>query len=718
MEHRCATCEDDATHMDRAIDILQDIQVALWVGLALAAFARWWSRRTAPGAYILGMFGTLAVVALGGLFLPEDPAPGPVYTIALRLLIAGIVLIPWLLFRFAGTFAPPTRPMRWAADALTAAVIAFGLVVSLPAGDEARPAATNAFVLLLTAQWLGLSAYAVVALWRGGRDQPRVARWRMRTLAMGATGLSVVLIIATTADPQAPAGALQLAGQILTYLSAPMFLLGFAPPRAVVSWWRRKDEDALRRAHIDLMRTATREDVADALLPHAVRTAGGSSGELRDRAGRLLGRYALAHPGQDGRAELIEIPMEGGMLRIRASRFSPYFGAESVTVLRDLAAVTDIALSRAQVLDDERRLTEELARANHAMTEFVAIASHDLRTPLTVVQGLAMSLGQNWDLIDDVSKREQLAAITRQSAQLARIVEDLLTVSRIDAAVTDAQLDVVDLARSVGTIVGDLAPSVPDVGVDVPAGLTAWVDPQHLARMLTNYLRNAAAYGAPPVRVVARAEGDMVQIRVHDSGPGVPADSRDRLFEKFWRADKAKSRSAAGTGLGLAIVRGLARAAGGDAWYEHDAQGHRFALSLPASPTTRGREHGMTKVKVLVVVEDDPDVRLMVRATLAVDPRIEIAGEAASAEAAIELARSIQPGLIILDHSLDGDLTGLEAAPKLKKAAPNSTILLFTAFDLARQASAEPAVDAFLPKARFSELLPTVRELLGLPPDA
>jgi DNA-binding NarL/FixJ family response regulator len=122
------------------------------------------------------------------------------------------------------------------------------------------------------------------------------------------------------------------------------------------------------------------------------------------------------------------------------------------------------------------------------------------------------------------------------------------------------------------------------------------------------------------------------------------------------------------------------------------------------------------KVRVLVVVEDEIDIRLLIRMTLMDDPRIELFGEAASAREAIELARSVAPGLIVLDHSIEGDIMGLDAAPLLKEAAPNAKILLFTAFDLRREAAAEPAIDAFLSKSQMEKLLPTVQSLLGLPP--
>jgi DNA-binding NarL/FixJ family response regulator len=119
-------------------------------------------------------------------------------------------------------------------------------------------------------------------------------------------------------------------------------------------------------------------------------------------------------------------------------------------------------------------------------------------------------------------------------------------------------------------------------------------------------------------------------------------------------------------------------------------------------------------VKVFVVVEDEPDMRMLVRMMLTRDPRLEVLGEAASAHEALALLDTMQPGLIVLDHGIEGDIMGLQAAPLLRAKAPASKILLFTAFDLQAEASREPTVDAFLRKDRITELLPTCLRLLGI----
>ena len=120
------------------------------------------------------------------------------------------------------------------------------------------------------------------------------------------------------------------------------------------------------------------------------------------------------------------------------------------------------------------------------------------------------------------------------------------------------------------------------------------------------------------------------------------------------------------------------------------------------------------RVKVFVVVEDEPDMRALIGLTLRRDPRLEVVGQAASAAEALAVLDTCDPGLIILDHGIEGDLMGLQAAPLLKAKAPAAKILLFTAFDMRREASLEPAVDEYLRKDRIGELLPTVLRMLGL----
>jgi CheY-like chemotaxis protein len=123
---------------------------------------------------------------------------------------------------------------------------------------------------------------------------------------------------------------------------------------------------------------------------------------------------------------------------------------------------------------------------------------------------------------------------------------------------------------------------------------------------------------------------------------------------------------------------------------------------------------GSPSPKSLIVVDDDPDIRKLVRAVLGGDVRVKVAGEAVSAGEAIELAGKMAPSLILLDHSLEGGTTGLAAVSALKRAAPRAKILLFTAYDMASEVKEQPAIDGYLRKDQVAMLVPLIEQLLGL----
>jgi PAS domain S-box-containing protein len=231
---------------------------------------------------------------------------------------------------------------------------------------------------------------------------------------------------------------------------------------------------------------------------------------------------------------------------------------------------------------DRHSHDESIEKANEALKSFVAVASHDLRSPVAVVRGLAGALAEDWDNLPDSERREIAEMVARAADRMGRLVENLLMISKLDAGVTAGLPESVRLDSAVAQAVRHME-DPEGVQVEIGDDLDVLVDPDHLERILTNYLHNATHHGRPPVAVEARpsdADPKIVEIRVRDSGPGVPAEAVGRLFERFFRAQSDQTR---GTGLGLAIVRDLARAAGGDAWYEEGAGGGCFGVSLPAA---------------------------------------------------------------------------------------------------------------------------------------
>jgi PAS domain S-box-containing protein len=276
----------------------------------------------------------------------------------------------------------------------------------------------------------------------------------------------------------------------------------------------------------------------------------------------------------------------------------PTFGPEEIDLLTRFGRLASLALDNArlyqaaqQELHERRRAEKELERfaselqqaneelraADQMKSHFVAVASHELRTPLTAVLGFATTLMNHWDRIPDRDKREHIGLIEGQARRLSRLADDLLTMSKIEAGALEVRPEPVDVEEALRQAVSAFADQ--DIEVEAEAGLRAMADPDHVEQIMINYVTNAIKYGRPPIRVEARRTNRWVEVSVTDSGDGVPGDFVPRLFEKF--AQAGRIRSGSGTGLGLSIVRGLARAQGGDAWYEPADPGARFCVHLP-----------------------------------------------------------------------------------------------------------------------------------------
>jgi PAS domain S-box-containing protein len=277
------------------------------------------------------------------------------------------------------------------------------------------------------------------------------------------------------------------------------------------------------------------------------------------------------------------------------------FEADDIDLLSRFGRMASLALENARLysavreeLEERTRAEERLARTAHELhaaneelratdemkSHFVAIASHELRTPLTGVLGFASTLLSHWDRLPEEERRAQVGMIDRQARVLGRLVDDLLTMSRIEGGALETRPRPVDVRHSLQELLVAVGCN-DDVAVEVEDDLEVLADPDHLRQIVTNYLTNALKYGRAPIRIEAASADGAVEVRVRDQGEGVPEDFVPRLFERFAQAPGV-AQAHRGTGLGLSIVRGLARAQGGDAWYEaNEPSGACFGVRLP-----------------------------------------------------------------------------------------------------------------------------------------
>jgi PAS domain S-box-containing protein len=234
-------------------------------------------------------------------------------------------------------------------------------------------------------------------------------------------------------------------------------------------------------------------------------------------------------------------------------------------------------------------VNSELEQVNDSVRGFTAVAAHDLRSPLVSIIGFSTILTGKWAEVSEDDRRKFVAAIDRQSHKMSGLIDDLLTVARIEGGALDTRPEPVLVGEAISQCLETTGDDTAGVSVSCSPDLVVRADPQHVGRIIDNYLQNALKYGEPPVRIEAVRRGDLVDIRVSDHGPGVPQEFVSRLFGKFARAQTPGTKAKRGTGLGLSIVRGLAEANGGRARYEPaDSGGSCFIVELPAGDPEPG----------------------------------------------------------------------------------------------------------------------------------
>lgn len=238
------------------------------------------------------------------------------------------------------------------------------------------------------------------------------------------------------------------------------------------------------------------------------------------------------------------------------------------------AEVAELAASFNEMGDNLRRLFD-------TRRELVAWASHDLRTPLASMQVMLEAIE------DDLAEPEEYVPVLREQVRvLSLLVDDLFELARIDADALVLELQRLPVAPVVSSSLKSIEAEARSrhvrLDADVDEAITARFAPDKLERVLMNLLTNALRHtpsdGAVAVRVEPRPH--EVRVAVEDTGNGLDAEARERMFERFWRGDQ--SRSSRGAGLGLAIARGLVEAHGGRIWAENrEGGGARICFTLP-----------------------------------------------------------------------------------------------------------------------------------------
>jgi signal transduction histidine kinase len=255
---------------------------------------------------------------------------------------------------------------------------------------------------------------------------------------------------------------------------------------------------------------------------------------------------------------------------LRTHIFSP----EERELLKIVAERVAVALERSL-------LHEELLALDNLKREFISVAAHEVRTPASVIYGVAETLAHRRGSLDPSEIDQLVEAFYDASVRLARLTEELLDYSRVESYSRELKLEPLNLRSVISQAVLGLTPGGEGhIEIEIPESMTVTSDREALERILGNLVGNALVHGAPPVRVGAESRNGHAHITVHDQGPGVRETFVGRLFDPFFRGEDSSGKP--GAGLGLAIALSYTRRLGGELHYEAGQPvGATFSLVLP-----------------------------------------------------------------------------------------------------------------------------------------
>jgi signal transduction histidine kinase len=441
------------------------------------------------------------------------------------------------------------------------------------------------------APWVIFVGEPVVRFWLASNGRPAVQRTRLRFLSFGFGLLVAVLIVAVIGGRSLSSPAATVVIQLVALVSVPAIYVSLMPPPLLRRIWRMGEEAGVRAAMQDLLIfSPNRQVMADRAAYWAVRLMGASAGFVTDADGKVMAasgidaRRASAMLGSDSE-DVVSVPLhltEGqGSLTIVGGPFTPVFGTEEISQLRAYASSVAAGIERV-------RVTERMAALESSKTQFLNLASHELRGPVTVVRGYVSMLDSGMFGQLNEHGRKATGVMAAKISEMNELIEEMIEAARLEdggVSLRQVETDLRDVAReaaeTIAPLVGDrhqLELDLPDRRVRVNA------DPDRTRTIIANLLSNAIKYspsgGAVTCQVRARA--GTARVVVADEGLGIPHDSLSLLFTRFGRVITPETAHLKGTGLGLYLARQLARLQGGDITVASvEGKGSTFTLMLP-----------------------------------------------------------------------------------------------------------------------------------------
>ena len=591
--------------MTAALHLVQAVVSLSFLALGLLTVVDWLRHRERSRRYLALAFMTLGLTS----------ALSQVNTMTgyrLGALVGDLTLILFMtsgfaLLLFRDSFIPLSGRLRVGALMVCVGATALALATMVPAAPSIKPtglqfAATVAVVVV----WSACVIEPIVRFWGASRGRPAVQRARLRAVAGGYGAIVIILLVAGFGGSAATSLAAAWLFELIAVIALPLLYVSFAPPKWLRRLWRQQEEDQFRDAVYDLVLfSPDRPRLAKRAAEWGLRLVGADGVAIFDANGEILAlrgidpepasqlarqadqhRQAqlLATSGSSrNNAIVLPLPLDigAGAMVVVSGPYTPFFGSDEVGRLRSYAANITAALDRA-------RVTERLAALEKTKSQFLNLASHELRSPLGVINGYLSMLEQGALGQLTESGVRAVEVLKTKALEMNLLVAQMLDAARLEdgrLALKRDRVDLRDVAGEALQVVRPLAAAGHDLSLETPPRqVIVFGDVDRLTTIISNLLENAIKYSPEggKIRCIVGAVEHTASVSVVDNGVGVAREDIPRLFKRFERIENRKTSHVAGTGLGLYLSRELARQHGGDIQVESGPDaGSTFTLSLP-----------------------------------------------------------------------------------------------------------------------------------------
>jgi signal transduction histidine kinase len=570
--------------------------------LTLAAVIDWTRHRDTRSGYLALAFGSLTALIL---MSPVVGHIGAFDQLLTDIAVLTFLLSGYALLMFRDALIPLGTAKRWVTVGIVVVAL-LALAAQFPSDPQQRlgPLQTLAAGAVLIT-WGLCIVEPIFRMWVTSIRRRAVESARLRSLSLGYAALIAEIGVATIAGSAAHTPNFRLFTGLVTLAIVPLLYVSFSPPVWLRRIWREPEEEAFRNAlHDLLLYSPDRQTLAQRALAWATRLVGGASAVIVDVDGSVLAARDMTPAEAEAIAVQVNAGAGGintnpsdlpatrlttalhlrqgeGCLVIVAGPFTPAFGDDEISRLRQYANSISAGLDRVT-------LSERIASLEKAKTEFLNVASHELRGPMTVIKGYltmleAGSLGELTEQTSSVvhlliAKSDEVNWMVEQMVEAARLEEGRMALKKIPANL----VQLTDMAiEGVSQLLAKHRLSVERPSRQVESE----VDPDRFQIVVRNLLSNAAKYSPNGARIKVSITGNgSAKVAVTDEGIGIAEADQARLFSRFVRIETKATESVSGTGLGLWLSREIARMHDGDLTVESTlGRGSTFTFQVPLS---------------------------------------------------------------------------------------------------------------------------------------